>query len=182
MARLSEALAGAEERRVVVLAHHPLRSAGRHGGYFPWQDHLFPLRNFRSWLWLPLPGVGSLYPLVRHLGISPQDQSSRVYRRLVDGLTGAFRAHPPLLYAAGHEHHLEVLAGDEPPWVVVSGAGRIDEITPVGRREDAVYLAERAGFVRIDFLVDGRVGLEVLTVDAGGNATSAFSTALTGRW
>ena len=182
MTRLKAALVGAGRRQVVVLAHHPLRSAGRHGGYFPWQDHLFPLRNLKSWLWLPLPGVGSLYPLARKLGTSPQDQSSRVYRRLVDGLLGAFRGHPPLLYAAGHEHHLEVLAGDEPPWVVVSGAGRVDAITPVGPREDAVYLAERAGFVRIDFLPDGHVGLEVLTVDAAGKSTSAFSTALTGRW
>ncbi|HEU5171723.1 MAG TPA: metallophosphoesterase, partial [Gemmatimonadales bacterium] len=46
-------LAGA--RAVVVIAHHPLASGGPHGGYFGWQDHVFPLRALKSWLWLPLP-------------------------------------------------------------------------------------------------------------------------------
>src|SRR5436309_11924013 len=31
-----------------------------HGGHFGWQDHIFPLRNIKPWLWIPLPLIGSV--------------------------------------------------------------------------------------------------------------------------
>ena len=73
---LREAMRGASGRHVFVVGHHPPASGGPHGGYFPLVDHVFPLREFRKWLWLPLPIIGSAYPLARQNGISPQDLSS----------------------------------------------------------------------------------------------------------
>lgn len=172
---LRAALKDSGGRHTVLLAHHPLRSAGRHGGFFPWQDHIFPLRHLRSWLWLPLPVVGSIYPLSRQLGISSQDQSSSGYERLVEGLIDAFGDHPPLLYAAGHEHNLEVLGGPSRPWVVVSGAGRFGETTRLGGRSDALYLSEEAGFARLEVLASGQVRLAIVTVDREARATTAFA-------
>src|SRR3990172_9120899 len=46
---------------------------GSHGGHFGWKDHVFPLRAKKRWLWLPLPGLGSAYPLARQAGISNQE-------------------------------------------------------------------------------------------------------------
>jgi hypothetical protein len=71
---LRAALEGASGRDVVVLAHHPLRSGGPHGGRFGLKQHLFPLTEVGGPLWLPLPIIGSLYPLARSSGVSPQDQ------------------------------------------------------------------------------------------------------------
>ena len=65
---LRDAVRGAAGRHVFVVGHHPLASGGPHGGHFPVVDHLFPLREFRKWLWLPLPIVGSAYPLARQKG------------------------------------------------------------------------------------------------------------------
>ena len=45
--------------------HHPLRSGGPHGGIYGWKEHLFPLREFRRSLWIPLPVIGSIRPLAR---------------------------------------------------------------------------------------------------------------------
>jgi len=108
---IGAALASAGDRQVIVAAHHPALIGGEHGGFFGWKDHLFPLRNVASWLWLPLPGLGSLYPVSPGLGISSQDVTGFRYRRLRRALDTAFRDHPPLVYAAGHEHALQVISG-----------------------------------------------------------------------
>jgi hypothetical protein len=60
--KLTESAAG---RDVVIVAHHPLTTHGPHGGFFSWKDHIFPLTNLKKWLWIPLPVIGSLYPLTR---------------------------------------------------------------------------------------------------------------------
>jgi len=67
---LRDAVRGAAGRHVFVAGHHPLASGGPRGGYFPLVDHLFPLRDLKGWLWLPLPIIGSACPLARQNGIS----------------------------------------------------------------------------------------------------------------
>src|SRR5205823_13225770 len=78
---LRAALGTAGRRAVVVVGHHPLLSGGPHGGHFGWRDHVFPLRGLKSWLWLPLPLIGSAYPITRESGILSQDAPSPAYRR-----------------------------------------------------------------------------------------------------
>ena len=65
IAALQDELREADGRQVIVVGHHPLLTRGPHGGYFPLVDHIFPLRNLVSWLYVPLPVLGSHYPLVR---------------------------------------------------------------------------------------------------------------------
>jgi hypothetical protein len=168
-------LAGAGGRTVVVAAHHPLESAGVHGGFFGIESHLFPLRVVRPWLWIPLPGLGSIYPLARQNGISNQDQSGPVYRRMRRMFEAAMRAHPPLVWASGHEHNLEVLEGASARWLLVSGAGYYGHEGPAFRRTDMRFGARAAGFMRIEFLADGRARLGVLAVDREGRSTERFS-------
>jgi hypothetical protein len=106
---VGQAIAGAGERPVIVAGHHPIESGGPHGGYFPIEDHLFPLRNLNHALWLPLPFIGTLYPAVRGAGVSSADLASGRYRRFRARLDSVFRCHPPMLYAAGHEHGLQLI-------------------------------------------------------------------------
>ena len=63
-------IASAGSLDVVVTGHHPLVSGGIHGGHFTWKDHLFPLRVVAPWLWIPLPVLGSIYPVARQHGAS----------------------------------------------------------------------------------------------------------------
>jgi len=107
----------------VVVAHHPFVSGGQHGGHFTWQDHIFPLRAIAPWLWIPLPWLGSLYPAARREGISSQDMPSIAYQRLIAALRRAFTGAAPALYAAGHEHNLQVIADGPARLELVSGGG-----------------------------------------------------------
>jgi hypothetical protein len=62
---LAAALAGSGSRHVVIAGHHPLDSSGPHGGHFTWEQHIFPLTEAVSWLYLPIPDfqeVGDLRP------------------------------------------------------------------------------------------------------------------------
>ena len=172
---LRDALGGAAGRHVFVASHHPPASGGPHGGYFPFVDHVFPLREFKKWLWLPLPIIGSAYPIARQNGISPQDMSSSAYRHMRDSLESVFRDRPPLAYLAGHDHGLQVLAGGGVRHVLVSGSGSYDHNNAVKRLSSTLYAAEKPGFMRVDVLLDGRVRLGVLLVDASGRTTEAFS-------
>ena len=83
---LRAALRAAGDRRVVVVGHHPLASGGIHGGHFGWRDHIFPLRAKRSWLWIPLPGIGSAYPLARRRGVTDQDLSGSLNIRMREAI------------------------------------------------------------------------------------------------
>ncbi len=141
----------------LLVAHHPLRSEGPHGGYFPWHEHLLCSGG------LPLPGLCSLYVLARRSGISRQDLSSEPYRRFVERVSAVLAQAPPLLFAAGHEHSLQVLHAEDAPLVVVSGSG--SKRTPV--RPGDGYRASRKGFVVLDVLRDGRALLSVYEHTAG---------------
>lgn len=168
VATLRQALAGAGHRDVVVLSHHPYRSHGIHGGHFGILEHLFPLRELEPWLWVPLPIIGSAYPIARQNGISAQDMSNGKYRRWLGTVTGAIAVKPPTIYAAGHDHSLQVLSDTLIPTVVVSGAGYYNHRDPVGRGEDTRFAASKSGYVRVDRLKDGRLRLGVIVVDAKG--------------
>ena len=175
VASLRAALEGAGGRDVVVLGHHPLQSGGPHGGPFGVKQHLFPLTEWKGKLYLPIPLVGSIYPVGRGSGLSAQDIPSGEYRRMRDALAGATRGRKPLAWAGGHEHVLQVIESPEWGRVLVSGAGIYGHLTYVRNVPGSLYRAARSGFMRIDFLRDGRRRLGVIEVAKDGRYREAFA-------
>ena len=178
MTALGEAIDGAGGRPVIVAGHHPLASGGPHGGYFPFGDYLFPLRNVHRGLWIPIPLIGTLYPVARGAGISSEDMASARYRRLRAGLDSVFACHPPMLYAAGHEHALQVIDLGRPPLLVVSGAGIVGHASFVTGIPGSRLALSKAGFMRVDLLRDGRVRLGVIVVERSGESREVFAEVL----
>jgi hypothetical protein len=175
---LEESIASAHGRYVIVGAHHPLATGGAHGGYFGWRDHLFPLRARKSWLWIPLPGVGSIYPIARRSGVSDQDMGGALNRRMREAIEGVFSRHPPLVYAAGHDHNLQVLAGSDARYVLVSGAGYYGHLSRVAWTPSTMFARAASGYMVLEVDPDGRPRLGVVTVDARGRTQEAYSTHL----
>lgn len=165
----------ADGGRIGVVAHHPLATGGVHGGHFSVWDHLFPLRVLESWLWVPLPILGSAYPIARMSGISNQDLSGGRYRELNDSLRAVFTGADVMFYAAGHEHNLQVVVDSTFGHMLVSGAGYFDHTTRTVYLEESRFAAARSGYMRLEILRDGRVRLIVVTVDAAGEAQEAFT-------
>jgi hypothetical protein len=179
VAALREALRLAGDRRPVVLAHHPLESGGRSGSHFTWQDHLFPLTTLKSWLWLPLPVLGSLSVGGRIILASPQQMCSPEYRHLKEALARAFDPVPPFLWASGHDHNLQVIRGTAtqgPRWNVVSGAGGgPGNVTPVREIDGTRFCRTVPGYIRIAFDRSGRVRLTVVAAPDVGRTETAFA-------
>ncbi|NUN70105.1 MAG: metallophosphoesterase [Bacteroidetes bacterium] len=170
---LHQLLRTAGSRRVIVAAHHPLCTYGEHGGFFDWKDHLFPLRKLHPALWLPLPGLGSLYPLSRMFGISDQDLSGSENKAMVRAIDSVLSYHPRAIYVSGHDHTLQVLRSHEERYFVVSGNGveKHDESLTYG--EETMIATREKGFIRLQLLNNGKVRLGVISSAAGGREAAA---------
>ncbi|HKT61037.1 MAG TPA: hypothetical protein VJQ46_13385, partial [Gemmatimonadales bacterium] len=174
-------------RQAIVLDHHPLRSGGEHGGSFTLVDHIFPLRNIKSWLWIPLPLIGSLYPIARQHGISNQDLSGRKYGEMVRALEAVFARYPPLVMASGHDHDLQVIRGGRPDitnaaYQLVSGAGILGHTGLVRSVHGSLFERDAAGFMRLDVTRDGRIRLSVTTVARDGKQSAGAAAEVFSLW
>ena len=140
-------------RVVVVAAHHPLMTGGEHGGY-----------------------CGATGPFRRFAGLS-QDVMSGSNRRMRDSIESAFRESIPLVYAAGHDHSLQVLrSGRKAPYVLVSCAGSAGKVSCAVRLRESLYTSpHRNGFMRLDIMRGGGVLLRVFRFASSGSGGVAFS-------
>jgi hypothetical protein len=177
LSALGEALRGAGERRVVVAGHHPLATGSPHGGYFRIGQHVFPLRDWKSWLWVPLPILGSLYPIARRSGVTEQDLAGPLNQAMRAALDSTLAVTPPLVYVSGHVHGLEVLEGGARAEVLlVSGAGNFGHADPLQWLADTRFIASgQGGYAKLEFERGGRVRLAVITVDEGAQRVEAYS-------
>lgn len=136
-------------KRVIVAGHHPLYSHGEHGGHYTFTDHLFPLHE--RGVWIPLPVIGSIYPLYRSLIGNIQDIPNARYRQQRDGLMALLRQYPNVVYVNGHDHTLQHIVHDS-LHCITSGSG--SKNTPVGSKRDTRFAASKRGFARLDFFAD----------------------------
>ncbi|HEX6064980.1 MAG TPA: hypothetical protein VFZ04_12205 [Longimicrobiales bacterium] len=148
LARVEQAMASAGRRGVILAAHHPYRSAGPHGGLEPF--------------WKTL---GIKWLLTRS-GAALQDLNSLPYRDLLDRLKAVFeRTGPPLLFAGGHDHVLQVIKATEeldPRFMLVSGAG--SKLSRVGHTEGMIFRSAEPGYMRMVVKKNGGIDLFVITM------------------
>ena len=124
------------ESPVIVVGHHPIKTYGSHRG---------------AW-WKPM---------------SVQDTNHKKYRTLINHLNNAFSVSgagktPLLIYAAGHDHSLQVLKGSTTDYLLVSGAGSNEKISAVGKGHNTLFKHKNTGFMVVDFLENGKVLLCVV--------------------
>lgn len=140
-----------KNKLILLASHHPFRSYGAHGGRYNWKDHLFPLTTLNRNLWLPLPGVGSLYPLLRKsVFLNAEDLGHPQYQHLIQRVEAIAEGFPNIVKVAGHEHGLQLI--DDKGIQVVSGAGAKSTYAKKGKY--SLFADERQGFVVIDIFED----------------------------
>jgi hypothetical protein len=140
-----DVIRSAADRSIIVAAHHPMTSAGPHGGAVPF--------------WRTL----GLRTLMHRAGAIQQDLNSVVYRELLDALLRAFEHGQPLVFAGGHDHNLQVIATDSfprPRYNVISGSG--SKITSVGHVDGMLYRHAAPGYAKLITHRSGRVDLFVV--------------------
>lgn len=140
--------------KVIVLAsHHPFQSYGNHGGYYSWKDHIFPLTAANKNLYIPLPVIGSLYPLLRTIFVNPEDLAHPLYKDMIRRIDSTFAKYPNLIHVAGHDHGLQFIKNEGIQ--VVSGSGAKHSF--VSRGKHALYASIHPGYVIVDQLINNYV-------------------------
>lgn len=153
-------------RKLVVLAcHHPFRSTGIHGGYFGWKQHIFPFTDKWKNLYIPLPVIGSVYPISRSVFGSPQDLPHPVYQNMVRDIEEVVKTHPNVIFTAGHDHNLSLIK-DSNYYYVLSGSG--SKTSRVADSRKTLFTAMEHGFATIDVSVNKNVSVSfyIMQVDS----------------
>jgi hypothetical protein len=140
-------MSNAGSRAVTIATHHPYKSASAHGGVQP--------------IWA---GLGIKWLLYKS-GAALQDLNSLPYRDFLERLERIFeRTGPPMLFAGGHDHVLQVIKGTEtldPRFMIVSGAG--SKISRVGHIDGMIYRGNEPGYMRMVVKKNGGVDLHVVS-------------------
>jgi hypothetical protein len=177
-AALAAELANPDGRRPIVLIHPPLMTSGPHGGYFPWQAHVFPLRLFHRDLWIPLPVVGSIFPISRRLGVTDTDMMSRRYREYIEAMRSIASPRVPTLVAAGHEHSLQIHVDPLGIFHAVSGAGSVSKVDYVRRLTSDLMSLAAPGYMCLDAYDDNTLRLTVTALDDDLEPETVFYTCI----
>src|SRR5699024_5537921 len=162
-----------DDKNVVIAFHHALYSNGTHAGFYPLKDHIFPLTNLNKYAYLPLPLIGSLYPIIRQVGKFPQDQLNEGYQEFKRKLLQVTEDKEHVFFAAGHEHSLAFyekdkanIAKEGQDFFILSGAGSKKSYARKDYGAEFVY--SHKGFAKLVSYTDGSVAVEYWVPDDGG--------------
>ena len=161
IAQLENILAKNFDKLVIFATHHPFRTYGVHGGYFTWKQHIFPLTELNKDYYLPLPIVGSIYPISRGIFGSPQDLPHPEYTNMVNVFEKVLRTHPNVIYVAGHEHALQLIR-DSALYVVSGSASKTNRVSKNKKR--TLYASPETGFAVLEISKNKNVRVSFTTV------------------
>lgn len=142
---------------VIMGSHYPMTTGGPHGGlsYGPMIDVLVSVIAWRY------GGLGNNY--------EPD------YADWIAQTKTVMREHPPLMYAAGHDHSLQILDGKDFATIeVVSGAGAVKRVSTVTHLPETVFAHAAAGFMVLDLGQRDGTPVAVLRVVEGGSREPTF--------
>ena len=159
---LDEVLKDNDDDHILVVGHHPFYSNGSHAGRFPLKTHLFPLTELSPGAYVPLPVIGSLYPLYRRLVGARQDLAHRKYRSMIHAIDRVLEGHESVIYASGHDHNQQYFEGETHSYIVSGAGSRPSYVAPGGQ---AAFTDSGAGFASLQYYSDGSIWLEMWRVD-----------------
>lgn len=156
-------IAANNSKKLIILAcHHPFKSNGAHGGYFTLKQHIFPFTDLKRSLLIPLPVIGSAYPIARSVFGSPQDISHPAYTNMINRVTAALKANAPnVVFVSGHDHNLQLIK-EEGYNYVVSGGGCKENRT--SKNTNSLFNTTYNGFSVLEVTGNKDVNIKFYTV------------------
>jgi len=146
LTELDEILSRNSGKLVLFATHHPFRTYGPHGGYFTFKQHIFPFTDAVPNLYLPLPVIGSAYPLTRAVFGTAQDLKHPLYQAMIRDIEPIVKSHPNVIYLAGHEHTMQLIQ-DSGYNYIVSGSG--SKSNRVSKTKKTLFATPQTGFATL---------------------------------
>src|SRR5436189_2455972 len=159
--QLQDILARNYKKLVLIATHHPFRSNGVHGGFFGWKQHLFPFTDMVKNLYIPMPVIGSIYPIARGVFGTPQDLKHPDYTNMVHDIEAVTKSHPHVIFVAGHEHTLQLIK-DSSNYFLISGAG--SKTSRVSKSKRSLFVAQKTGFATLEISKNKNIRASFYTV------------------
>lgn len=163
------------DRLIILAMHHPFYTNSIHGGYFTWKQHIFPLTDANPNLFLPLPIIGSLYPVSRKWLGNIQDTKHPKYKHLIEKIEAITKKYPNVIQVAGHDHSLQLLKKDSSFFIVSATGSKSSRVKPGG---NALYTHNKKGFAVIEIISDGSSRVNFYDTDSPDLQTSIFTAPL----
>ena len=152
---LDRALAAHAKDFVIVGSHYPMLTGGPHGGLtygFLADMIITPI----GWM---IGGLANTY--------EPE------YADWISRTQAVLRRNPPDIYAAGHDHSLQLLeSGDVAGLYVVSGAGAVERVSTVTHLPETLFAHAAPGFVVVDI---GQTKIDEQTIADSRSNTDSLS-------
>lgn len=161
LVQLEDILSRNFKKLAILATHHPFRSNGVHGGYFGLKQHIFPFTELQKNLYIPLPILGSIYPIARSVFGTPQDLKHPAYENMIHDIEKIAKTHPNLIFVAGHEHTLQLLK-DSSYYYVVSGSG--SKTQRVNKSRKSLFVSDNNGFATLEISKNKNVRASFYTV------------------
>lgn len=139
---------------LVLVMHHPMYTNGVHGGAYTLKQHIFPLAEAVKGLYIPLPVLGSVYPIARGLFGSLQDTYHPLYRTMIKEIEQVLKTHPNPIAVAGHEHSLQLILQDSIPYIVSGSAAKL---TRLRKGKNSLFSILDYGFSVLEIRKSGKV-------------------------
>ncbi len=146
LTQLEEVLGENEGKLVLFATHHPFRSYGPHGGYFTLKQHIFPFTDAMPNLYLPLPILGSAYPLTRAVFGTAQDLKHPFYQAMMRDIEPVIKSHPNVIYVAGHEHTLQLVQDSGYNYIVSGSACKSNRVSD---SRNTIFASSNTGFAML---------------------------------
>lgn len=173
---LQEIAAQHPNQLMIIVMHHPMYTYGPHGGDYGWKEHLFPLTAAKPNLWIPLPVIGSIYPISRGVFGSLQDVRHPLYRNMVSVIEEAMKTHPNPIAVAGHEHSLQLIKKDNIPYVVSGSAINLSRVKQTNRKGNLLFSdVSRNGLAVLEVRKSGATEVKFYNVASSGLDNPIFS-------
>ena len=173
--RLDDIVHRNEDKLLLFAAHHPFITFGRHGGYYNLKAHIFPFTDLNPSLYIPLPVIGSIYPIARGVFGNIQDTRHPLYKNFIRDVDSILSEHPNCIRLAGHEHNLQFIKQND-QYYVVSGAG--SKHADITKDDRLLFSSLKSGFAAIDVTTNGNVYVKFFSSESDSVGAPLFVSAL----
>lgn len=175
LTRLRDIVYRNRDKIMLFATHHPMKTYGIHGGYFTLKQHLFPLTDINPSLYIPLPVIGSIYPITRGVFGNIQDTRHPIYKQMVRAVEAVLSQHPYCIRVAGHDHGLQLIRSHGNTYIVSGGGSKS---TRVKNGKGTAFAAATTGFAVLEILHNGHAWLKYYSSKAPHPTEALYATAL----